>query len=163
MNLYLIVRSTHVTAMLLTLVLTMATEPLVLMAARAHSIEQLERLYRLSRRFQQLSQLTTMIGLLAGITMVVMARWNPLAPWLVATYGLLALMSVVGRAGNDWRRRLDGALRIDGALGLDGGAVLADVRSVLVDRHALLSRLAVIAIFFAIMMLMQQKPSFDLF
>ena len=155
MNLYLIVRSTHVTAMLLTVVLTLATEPLVLTAAHVRRVRQVEWLYRLLRWLQQLSQITTLIGLLAGITMVAMAGWSPLAPWLVATYGLLVLMSVVGRVGNDWRRRLEGALRIDG-----GGAALADVRSILVDRRALLARLAVIAIFFMIMMLMAEKPSF---
>ena len=157
MNLYLIVRSTHVTAMLLTVVLTLATEPLVLTAARVRSIEQVEWLYRLSRRLQQLSQLTTLIGLLAGITLVVLVGWSPFAPWLVATYGLLVLMRIVGRVGNEWRRRLEGALRLD-----EGGAALADVRSVLVDRRALLARLAVIAIFFTIIMLMEEKPSFGL-
>ena len=157
MNLYLIVRSTHVTAMLVTVVLTLATEPLILTAARIRSIEQVEWLYRLSRRLQQLAQLTTLIGLLAGITLVVLAGWSPFAPWLVATYGLLVLMSVVGRVGNAWQRRLEGALGLDG-----GGAALADVRAVLVDRRALLARLAVIAIFFTIIMLMQAKPSFGL-
>ncbi len=157
MNLYLIVRSTHVTAMLVTVVLTLATEPLVLTAARVRSIEQVEWLYHLSRRLQQLSQLTTLIGLLAGITLVALAGWSPFAPWLVATYGLLVLMNVVGRVGNDWQRRLEGALRLD-----EGGAALADVRSVLVDRRALLARLAIITIFFMIMMLMQEKPSFGL-
>lgn len=157
MNLYVVIRSTHVTAMLLTVIFTMAVEPLVLVAARVQSLTQVEWLYRLSRRLEQLSQLTTLIGLLAGITMVVMAGWSLFEPWLVATYGLLGLMSVVGRVGNAWRRQLEGALRLD-----IGGGVLADVRSVLVDRRALLARLSIIAIFFTIMMLMQEKPSFGL-
>ncbi len=108
MNLYLILRSTHVTAMLLTVVLILAVEPLVWTAARARSIGQVEVLYRLSRQLEQLSQLTTLIGLLAGISMVVMAGWSPFAPWLVATYGLLALMRGIGRVGKAWRRQLEG-------------------------------------------------------
>ena len=155
MNPYLVVRSTHVTAMVLTVILILAVEPLVLTAVRVRSIAQVEWLYHLTQRLAQLSQLTALVGLLAGIAMVVMAEWSPFAPWLVATYGLLALMNVVGRVGRDWRRRLEGALQ------LDGGGALADVRSILGDRRALLARLAVIAIFFTIMMLMREKPSFD--
>ena len=49
------------------------------------------------------------------------------------------------------------ALQIDG-----GGGVLADVRSVLVDRRALLARLAIIVIFFTIIAVMWAKPSFGL-
>ncbi len=157
MNLYPVVRSTHVTAMLVTIVLILATEPLVLAAARVRSIEQVEWLYRLARRLQQISQVTTLVGLLAGITMVIMAGWNPLAPWLVATYGLIVLMNGVGRIGNDWWRQLEGALRMGAS-----GASIADVRAVLADRRALFARLAVIAIFFTIVALMQQKPSFGL-
>ena len=157
MNLYLVVRSTHVSAMIVTIVLTLAMEPLVLAAVRVQSIEQVSWLYRLSWRLQQLSQLTTLAGLLAGITMVVMAGWSPVAPWLVATYGLLVLMSAVGRIGNHWRRQLEGTLRIGAS-----GPSLVDVRAVLVDRRALLARLAVIAIFFVIVALMQHKPSFGL-
>ena len=67
MNLYLLLRSTHVTAMLLTIVLILAVEPLVWTAARARSIGQVEVVCRLSRRLEQLAQLTTLIGLLAGI------------------------------------------------------------------------------------------------
>ncbi len=157
MNLYLILRSTHVTAMLLTVVLILAVEPLIWTAARARSIGQVELLYRLSRQLEQLSQLTTLIGLLAGISMVVMAGWSPFAPWLVTTYGLLALMSGVGRVNKEWHRRLEGALQLDG-----GGGAQLDVRSVLVDRRALLARLAIIAIFFTIIAVMRAKPSFGL-
>src|SRR5688500_11737863 len=97
MNLYLIVRSTHIFAMLLTIVLTIAAEPLFLTATRARSLAQLERRYLLAHRVLQLSQFTMLVGLLAAVTLVVLAGWNPLAPWLLATYGLLALMSVIGR------------------------------------------------------------------
>ncbi len=123
----------------------------------ARSIGQVEVVYRLSRRLEQLAQLTTLIGLLAGIAMVVMAGWSPFAPWLVATYGLLALMRGIGRVGKAWRRQLEGALQFDG-----GSGALVDVRSVLVDRRALLARLAIIVIFFTIIAVMRAKPSFGL-
>jgi hypothetical protein len=97
MNIYLIARSTHIFAMMLTIVLTIAAEPLFLSAVYARSIAYVERLYRLAERVLQLAQLTMLIGLLAAVTMVVQAGWNPFAPWLLATYGLLALMSIIGR------------------------------------------------------------------
>ncbi len=156
MNLYLLARLTHIFAMLLTVGFTIAAEPLFLRAARAQSIEQMERRYRLAQRLQQVTKLTMMIGLLAAVALVVIAGWNPLAPWLVATYGLLALMSVIGWIGTGpWQRNLQSVLR-PGA----GNAVLAEVRRLLVDRRALLARLAVIAIFLVIIGVMQAKPSF---
>ena len=158
MSMYLVARSTHIVAMLLTVVLTMAAEPLLLHAARARSLEQVERWYRLAQRLRQLSQLTMLIGLLAAIALVILARWNPLAPWLVATYGLLVLMSVVARFGTEaWQRQLQSTLRPQ-----TGGVALADVRGLLADRPALLARLAIIAIFLTVIVVMREKPSFGL-
>ena len=157
MNIYLIARTTHIFAMMLTIVLVIAAEPLFLSAAYARSIAHVERLYRLAERVLKLAELTTSVGLLAAVTMVVLAGWNPFAPWLLATYGLLALMSVIGRVSTGWRRQVQANLQP-----VAGGATLAGVRELLGDRRALLARWAVIAIFLTIMMLMQQKPSFGL-
>ena len=82
MNLYLVLRSTHISSMLLTILLTMAAEPLYLLAARGPSIMEVQRRYRLAERVRQFSQLTMLGGLLTGLGMVVLAGWNPLAPWL---------------------------------------------------------------------------------
>ena len=110
MNIYLIARSTHIFAMMLTIVLVIAAEPLFLSAAHARSIAYVERLYHLAERVLQLAQLTTSIGLLAAVTMVVLASWNPFAPWLLATYGLLALMSLIGRVSTAWRSQVQTTL-----------------------------------------------------
>ena len=153
---YLIVRQTHIFAMSLSLILAIAAEPLLLAIARAWSIEQVERRYRLARGFLQLSDLTRFAGFLAGIALVIMGRWNPLAPWLVATYGLFALMDVLGRVGTrPWQRQLRNMLQPQA-----GGAGLADVREILADRRAMLARWAIIAILLTIMTLMRTKPSF---
>jgi hypothetical protein len=157
MNIYLIARSTHIVAMMLTIVLVIAAEPLFLSAAYARSSAYVERLYHLAERVLKLAELTTAVGLLAAVTMVVRAGWNPFAPWLLATYGLLALMSVIGRVATSWRRQVQTTLQPAA-----GAATLAGLRELLGDRRALLARWAVIAIFLTIMLLMQHKPSFGL-
>ncbi len=91
-----------------------------------------------------------------GITPVIQAGWNPFAPWLLATYGLLVLMGLVGKYGTDgWKRQLQSSLQSS-----RGGAALNNVRGLVTDRRALLARLTIIAIFLVIMALMDQKPSF---
>src|SRR3712207_2664387 len=156
MSVYLAARSMHIVAMFLTLTLIMATEPLFVSAARAQNIEQLAQRYRLAQRLQQFSQLTTLIGLVAGVVLVVLAGWNPLAPWLLVTYSLLVVMSIIGRIGMvPWQRQMHNALQLS-----EGHIVLADVRALLADRRAFVARFAVIAIFVAVVVVMQEKPSF---
>ena len=99
MSVYLVARSMHILAMVLTLTLIMATEPLFVSAARAQDIKHLAQCYRLTQRLQQFSQLTTLVGLVAGVVLVVLAGWNPFAPWLLVTYSLLVVMSIIGRIG----------------------------------------------------------------
>jgi uncharacterized membrane protein len=156
MNLYLVLRSTHISTMLLTILLTMAAEPLYLLAARGRSTIEVQRRYRLAERVRQVSQLTMLGGLLTGLGMVVLAGWNPFAPWLLATYGLLVLMSVIGRAATAWQGQ------VRSLLAASGGAAVADTQALLVDRRALVARLAIIAIFWTIRILMNQKPTFGL-
>src|SRR3712207_4860613 len=86
MNVYLVLHSMHISTMVLTIFLTMAAEPLYLLAARAASLDHAEQRYRLAERVRQLSQLTMLVGLLAGLGLVLLAGWNPFAPWLLATY-----------------------------------------------------------------------------
>ncbi len=146
MSLYLIARSTHIFAMMLTIVLVIAVEPVFLHAARASDVAQVERRYRLTEQLRQLSQLMTLVGLIAAVTMVVLGGWNPLAPWLLATYGLLALMSVVGRTATSWHQQIQAVLQPDGS-----GRALANVRGLLLDRRALLARVTIIAILFTML------------
>ena len=156
MSVYLVARSTHIVAMVLTLTLIMATEPLFVSAARAQDIKHLAQRYRLAQRLQQFSQLTTLVGLVAGVVMVVLAGWNPLAPWLLVTYSLLMVMSIIGRIGMvPWQRQMHHALHLS-----EGHMVLADVRALVADRRAIAARFAVIAIFIMIIIVMREKPSF---
>lgn len=156
MSVYLVARSLHIGAMFLTLILIIATEPLFVSAARAQNITQLAQRYRLAQRLQQFSQLTTLVGLVAGVVLVVLAGWNPLAPWLLATYSLLVVMSIIGRIGMvSWQRQVHTAFQLG-----EGHIMLADVRALLGDRRALAARVAVIAIFITIILVMREKPSF---
>ena len=157
MGVYLMVRLTHVVAMVLTLLLMLAAEPVFLTAARAETVEQMERRSRLAQRLLRVTQLTMLIGLLAGVALVVIAGWSPLAPWLVVAYGLLALMSIVGRVSTTWQQQVQSALQ-PGA----GVAAQAALRAILMDRRALLARWAVIAIFLTIIAVMRTKLSFRL-
>src|SRR5919199_2576247 len=129
MGVYLMVRLTHVVAMVLTLLLMLPAEPVFLTAARAETVEQMERRSRLAQRLLRVTQLTMLIGLLAGVALVVIAGWSPLAAWLVVAYGLLVLMSVVGRVSTHWQQQLQRALQSDAA-----AVVPADVRSLLMER-----------------------------
>ncbi len=158
MGLYLMVRLIHVVAMLLTVLLMMAAEPVFLAAARAANVEQMERRYRLAQRLLRVTQLTMLIGLLAGVALVVLGGWSPLAPWLVAAYGLLVLMSIVGRVSTSWQQQVQSALQAG-----VGGVAQADLRAILTDRRAILARWAVIAIFLTIIAVMRTKLSFGLY
>jgi uncharacterized membrane protein len=156
MSLYLVARSMHIVAMFLTIMLIMGAEPLFLSAARAPDIAQLEQRYRMAQRLLQFSQVTMLVGLLAGVALVVMAGWDPLAPWLLVTYGLLVVMSVIGRMGTGpWQQHVQRVLQPSA-----GSVGVADVRALLADRRALLARVAVIVIFLTIIAVMRAKPSF---
>ena len=157
MGLYLTVRLTHVVAMLLTVLLMMAAEPVFLAAARATTVAQMERRYRLAQRLLRVTQLTMLIGLLAGVALVVIGGWSPLAPWLVAAYGLLVLMSIVGRVSTRWQQQVQGALQ-PGV----GTVAQAGLHAILTDRRATLARWAVIALFLTIIAVMRTKLSFGL-
>src|SRR3712207_5335945 len=105
-------------------------------AARAGTIEEMKRRYSVVQQLLQLSQLTTMVGLLAALAMLLLAGWSPFAPWLVATYGLLVLMSVVGSIGTGaWQRQLHGLMRADAVI-----TARAAMYDLLVDRRALVAR-----------------------
>jgi uncharacterized membrane protein len=156
MNLYLLARSSHIFAMFLTFALIIGVEPLFMYAARAGTLEEMKRRYRVVQHLLQLSQLTTMVGLLAALAMLLLAGWSPFAPWLVATYGLLVLMSVVGSVGaGAWQRQLHGLMGAQAGI-----TARAAMYELLVDRRALVARWAIIAIFLLIMIVMREKPSF---
>ncbi len=158
MNIYLLLRSTHVFAMFLSLVLAIGTELLLLLAGRVWNIEELERRYRSAQRLLQIANYAVFAGFLAGIALVVRGGWNPLTPWLVASYFLFALMDVIGRASTrPWQQQLHQSFDVG-----TGGTTTADIHALLADRRAMLARWAIIALLLTIMALMRLTPSFGL-
>ena len=157
MNLYLLVRQTHVLSMLVSLVLAVIAEALLLRAARVGQVEQVAHRCRVAERVLKVSELTRFLGFLAGIGLIIIGGWNPLAPWLVAAYGIFILMDVVGRVGTrPWQRQLQGML----AHG--NGTAMSDLRGLIAEPRAMLARWSIVALLLVVMVLMRQKPSFGL-
>ncbi len=78
MNLYLLVRQTHVLSMIVSLVLALIAEALLLRAARVGQAEQLAHRCRVAERVFKVSDVTRFLGFLAGIGLVLSAagiRW----------------------------------------------------------------------------------------
>ncbi len=108
MNLYLLVRQTHVLSMVVSLVLAVIAEALLIRAACIGQVERLARRCHVAERVLKVSDLTRFLGFLAGIALVIIGGWNPLAPWLVAAYGwmswdALALAHGSGSFNGCWR------------------------------------------------------------
>ena len=157
MNLYLLVRQTHVLSMVVSLVLAVIAEAVLLRAARMGQGEQIAYLSRVAERVLKGSDLTRFLGFLAGIGLVIIGGWNPFAPWLVAAYGIFILMDVVGRVGTrPWQRQFQGMLAHA------DGAAMSDLRGLIAEPRAMLARWSIVALLLVVMVLMRQKPSFGL-
>ena len=157
MNLYLLLRQTHILSMLVSIVLAVAAEPLLMTAASLGQVEHLAQRYRRADLLLKASDLTRFLGFIAGIALVIIGGWNPLAPWLVAAFSLFILMDLVGRIGTrPWQRRLHGMLVPD------NGAALIDLQGIIAEHRAMFARWLILALLLVIMALMRQKPSFGL-
>jgi uncharacterized membrane protein len=157
MNLYLLVRQTHILSMLVSLVLAVGAEFLLISIVRLVQDAHVEQRYRLAEHVLKVSDLTRFLGFLAGIALIIIGGWNPFAPWLVAAVGLFILMDVVGRVGmRPWQRQLQEMLADAGGTGV------ADLRGVVTESRAMVARWSIIALLLVIMVLMRQKPSFGL-
>ena len=157
MNLYLLVRQTHVLSMVVSLVLAVIAEALLIRAACIGQVEPLARRCHVAERVLKVSDRTRFLGFLAGIALVIIGGWNPLAPWLVAAYGIFILMDVVGRVGTrPWLRQLQWMLAHP------NGAAMSDLRRLIAEPRAMLARWSIVALVLVIMVLMRQKPSFGL-
>jgi hypothetical protein len=156
MNLYLLVRQTHVLSMVVSLVLAVIAEALLLRAAYM-GVEHVAHRWRVAERVLKVSDLTRFLGFFAGIALVIIGGWNPLAPWLVAAYGIFIVMDVVGRVGTrPWQRQLHGMLAHA------NGTPMSDLRGLIAEPRAMLARWSIVALLLVIMLLMRQKPSFGL-
>ena len=157
MNLYLLVRQMHILSMVVSLVLAVIAEALLIRAARMGKVEQLAHRCRVAERVLKVSDLTRFLGFLAGIALVIIGGWNPLAPWLIVAYGIFILMDVVGRVGTrPWQRQLQGMLAHA------NGPAIGDLRGLIAEPQAMLARWSIVALLLVIMVLMRQKPSFGL-
>ena len=157
MNLYLLVRQTHVLSMVASLVLAVIAEALLIRAAGIGQGERLARRCHVAERVLKVSDLTRFLGFLAGIALVIIGGWNPLAPWLVAAYGIFILMDVVGRVGTrPWQRQFQGMLAHA------DGAAMSDLRGLIAEPRAMLARWSIVVLLLVVMVLMRQKPSFGL-
>jgi hypothetical protein len=156
MSVYFALRVTHILAWVLTFALLLLGELLLRYAAQASAVDQLYTRYRWTHRVQTLTTPLTVIGLLAGVALVTLGGWPPLAPWLVVSYGLIVAMIVVEHVGQDpWQRRLNHIMHES-----KDAESLAVQRTALRDRRAFVARLLMLAILLSVIMVMNQKPSF---
>ena len=157
MNLYLFVRQTHIVSMMRSIVLAVAAEPLLMTAPHLGQVERLVQRYRHANLLLKAADLTRFLGFLAGIVLVIMGGWSPLAPWLVAAFSLFVLTDVIGRIGTrPWQHQLQGMLA------QANGAVVGDLQGRLAQPRAMFARWFILALLLVIMVLMRQKPSFGL-
>jgi len=91
------------------------------------------------------------VGVVAGIGLVFVGGWSLLTPWLVASLVLIAvMMAVEGKYVRSWEQETRSALR---------EMVAADkIRISVRQRRALIGRLAIIALFAIVALLMVTKP-----
>lgn len=146
--LYEIVLKLHAGALLCALVLFLARELLLLAAVRGRS-----GLASLALRASSGADALVGIGVLAGIALLLLGGWALLTPWLLLSFALIATLIVVGRKlVLPWEERAHSAF---------GGAPdAAHVTAIVGDGPALFARLAMIALFMVVAVVMTTKPAF---
>lgn len=105
---------------------------------------------RMALHVNGLGGIATTIGVLAGIALFIVGGW-PLTPWLITSLVLIALLMLVERRFvTPWQKRARPTRR--------GMATSDEVKALARDGRALLGRLATIALFSLIALLMVTKP-----
>lgn len=96
------------------------------------------------------------VGVIAGIGLVFVGGWSLLTPWLLVSFALIGvMMALEGKYVRPWEKQARGALQ---------DVVSADeIRAFVRRRGALVGRLAIIALFGVITILMVTKPDMSLF
>ncbi len=92
------------------------------------------------------------LGILAGITLVYLGKWQPLTPWLLLSFILIGAMTIANRTVvRPW------ALRVRNAI--EGDSSPASLNQLTRDKRALMARLFVIVLFSFVTALMMSKPA----
>ena len=105
---------------------------------------------------RRVGNILTGIGIIAGIALFIIGRWDFLTPWLVASFVLIVLLIDVGRRlVEPWETRLKISLETGRASDTGIGPLVG-------ERGALLGRIIVIGLFVLIIGLMTSKPDLSL-
>lgn len=143
--LYRIILGIHAYGMFAALLMFVARE-LLLIPARKGWIGPAKA----ALHFSRFAGIAATIGVLAGITLFFLGGW-PLAPWLMASLALIAMLMVVERNMlGSWQERAKTIF--------EGIASDREVRALARDPRALLGRLIVVGLFGLIALLMTIKP-----
>jgi hypothetical protein len=129
---WLIFKVFHVSAILLGVGLSLGTELLLFRIARSKDVLAIRAGFSLATPLLQTAVVLYVIGLLMGLSTVWAGGWSFVAPWLVISYAIFALMIVLNlglRA--PWARRVLATARAssDHEPSTDLRATLADPRA----------------------------------
>ena len=141
----------HASTMAAAIALMVASE-LLLLAARGGRGAPARMAFRASR----VGGVVTAAGIVSGIAVLLMGGWPLRTPWLLVSLALIAAWAVVEhRFVRPWQALSTSVLQRDAA-GLG-------IRAVATDAHGLFGRMAVIALFATVGVLMVVKPYLGVF
>ncbi|MGH8085089.1 MAG: hypothetical protein ACREPV_07415 [Lysobacter sp.] len=141
----------HASTMAAAIALTVLSE-LLLLAARSGRGGPARMAFRANR----VGSVLITAGLVSGIAVLVLGGWPLWTPWLLVSLALIVAMAVIERRFvQPWQTLSAPVLRRD--------AAGPGIRAVATDTQGLLGRMAVIALFAAISVLMVVKPTLATF
>ena len=91
-----ILKFAHIAAMFSSFLLLWATDLLFWQAARRGDVPGLRTIGRYGARIVPIGVVLFFVGIGFGVVNAVVGGWNLLAPWLLITYALVAVMLVMG-------------------------------------------------------------------
>ena len=132
---------------------------LLLGMARAGDVHAARATYAMGKTLGRIAFGLFLVGLAGGFAAMVTGGWSGTSPWLMATYALLALVTVLETAVmNPWRRRVERAFDRTGP----GSAPPSDLVALLRGPQPVLYAWAATVALAAIVSLMVLKPSFGI-
>jgi hypothetical protein len=141
----------HAAAMCAAIALLLASEVLLLVARRGRYGPA-----RLAFLAGRVGSVAAAIGVVSGIVVLFVGGWPLRTPWLLASLVLVAAMAIV-------ERRLVRPWQALSAPVLRRKTAGPGIQAVAADRRGLLGRMAVIALFGAVGVLMTVKPGLGMF